>query len=67
MSYYADDPGFIWPFWLIEVVYEFGYEPNVRSPLAYVPSAAQVAQMPTFRGVPPSPAEQFRGQVFARA
>lgn len=58
---YRNDTGWIWSPEDMNEQFTDGYiQPPWRT-------AELEAQMPTFRGVPPSPAEQFRGQVFARA
>lgn len=59
--FYPNDPGWIWSLEDMNEQYTDGYiQPPWRT-------AELEAQMPTFRGVPPSPAEMYRGQVFARA
>lgn len=67
MSHYPDDPGWIWSPKLIEATYPNGYEKNVPIVEPQHRDAELEAQMTTFRGVPPSAAELYRGQVFSRA
>lgn len=61
MSHYADDKGWVWSPEDMDEHFTFGYlQPPWRA-------TELEAQMPTFKGVPPSPAELYRGQVFTRA
>lgn len=64
---YAADKGWIWSREMIDATYPDGYVPNVRIAEPAWRTAELEAQMPTFRGVAPSAAELYRGQVFARA
>lgn len=68
---YGEDKGWIWHRKMIAMVYPDGYKRNDRLGFLSTDLSARwpelEALMPTFRGVPPSAAESFRGQVFARS
>lgn len=58
--YYRADKGWVWSREMIDATYPDGYVSNVRIVEPAWRTAELEAQMPTFRGVPPSAAELYR-------